>query len=874
MSQEPTNGNLHEEPVLVSTTETSEESAAQRASRLVPRRRRGAATVPPPDVVIEEPAVVAAAANPVASGTAPKSVAPSIGRMLPSSISWETVAYLVMIALAFGSRFWNLGAKALHHDESLHAYYSWVYSIGDGYRHDPLMHGPFLFHFGALIDLLFGDSDATARYGPAIFGVAMVAMPWLLRGPKFLGKYGALAASFFILISPSILYQSRYIRHDIYTIGGTLLLFICVFRYLEKPQRSWLILGSATLAFLFTNHEIVFAIFAIFFAFLYGAVMIEQFTAFRRTGDRRAWELLGVHAGYAIGMLLLMVAIPKSTKDELLDIPWENPTQAQENAYYRMFLSNPLIIGATILTIAFLVGLWWVLIRNRPATVAAQLDDEGEVIAVEQQGGRLYYTPADGFSVTNAVRAAWDDKTGLLLTIGAYLLVFVPLYTSMFTNMAGLRSSTIDTDGTLLYWLGQHDFRRGEQPWFYFLLLLPQYEYLAATIGAILMTVTFVRAGAALLGWSGGRQLFFRLFLSIWFLMIFAGLSYAGEKMPWLLVHIALPGCLLAAAMVGALVDSAIAARNRTSESGEHWSWFGLSVRDWSLAGALVSLGAAFVWIAGPITYGQFVQTPDGTHAGIRRYVTDQAAEHWWWLAIPFLLAGALMVAWVFWRGIQRTSLAVMAAVLVGLSLLQVHAGWRLSMHEADIPKDMLIYTQTSPDVTRVMNEINALSEELTGGQHLEIWFDSGVSWPFQWYLRNYDNARFIGASLTQDPGNAPILLLGGGGDSGQYLSNYTATDYVLRWWFPEETYRGFAIAPELPVGRSAWNSADQPHGPFDVVRSIFDTIDGEQDMDNQLRLYRLLMYRDLDWEIGQTPFQLYVRNDLLPLFNSIRYSQ
>jgi hypothetical protein len=33
-------------------------------------------------------------------------------------------------------------------------------------------------------------------------------------------------------------------------------------------------------------------------------------------------------------------------------------------------------------------------------------------------------------------------------------------------------------------------------------------------------------------------------------------------------------------------------------------------------------------------------------------------------------------------------------------------------------------------------------------------------------------------------------------------------------------------------------------------------------------------MYRDLDWEIGQTRFRLYIRNDLLPLYNSIRYSQ
>jgi len=873
VSYQSTNGDLPEDAVLERTTEQLETGAETTAPRLVPRRRRGSTAVaeaPPPTAEQSTDGVTA----PIEVETVPAETLRTKG-MFPVSISWESLAYLIMIVLAIGSRFWNLGEKALHHDESLHAYYSWVYSVGDGYRHDPLMHGPFLFHFNALIYLLFGDSDATSRYGPAFFGVLVVAMPWLLRGPKFLGKYGALAASFIILISPSILYQSRYIRHDIYTIGGTLFLFICISRYLEMPQRRWLIAGSAALAFLFTNHEIVFAIAAIFYLFLYAALMVEQFTAFRRTGDRRAWELAGIHAGYLIGLLLIYSLVPGSQRSELLDIPWENPTRAQENAYYKMFVTNPLIIGVTLLTIAFLVGLWWVLGRSRPAPVVEHVEGADEVAPSPPANGRIYYTPADGFSVTNAVRTAWHDKNGLLMAVGAFLLVFVPLYTSMFTNMSGLRSSTIDTDGTLLYWLGQHDYRRGEQPWFYFLLLLPQYEYLAAILGALLVLVTGIRAIAALLGWSGGRQLFFRLFLSVWFVLILAGLSYAGEKMPWLLVHITLPGCLLAAAMVGAIVDMAVDGRKRNDEENAGaWNWLGLTLRDWALTGGLVLLGAAFVWIAGSLTFGEFVPTGDTTHAGIRRMVTEAAAQDWWWLAIPFLLAAALIIVWFVWRGIQRTSFAVTAALVLGLALLQVHAGWRLSMHDADVPRDMLIYTQTSPDVTRVMNEIDALSDELTGGQHLEVWFDSGVSWPFQWYLRNYDNARFIGSTLSQDPGNAPILLLGSSDQSSQYLANYTATDYVLRWWFPEETYRGFAIAPEIPVGRSAWTSNEQGHGPFDILSSIFNTVEGEQNMDNQLRLYRLLMYRDLDWEIGQTPFRLYVRNDLLPLFNSIRYSQ
>jgi 23S rRNA (guanosine2251-2'-O)-methyltransferase len=45
----------------------------------------------------------------------------------------------------------------------------------------------------------------------------------------------------------------------------------------------------------------------------------------------------------------------------------------------------------------------------------------------------------------------------------------------------------------------------------------------------------------------------------------------------------------------------------------------------------------------------------------------------------------------------------------------------------------------------------------------------------------------------------------------------------VLRWWFPESVYRDFAMAPELPVGRSAWKDADNPPGPREILASVGD---------------------------------------------------
>ena len=112
---------------------------------------------------------------------------------------WAWVALLLLAALW---RLSDLGPRAASHDESLHAYFSWLLATGQNYTHDPLMHGPFLFHFNALIYALFGASDVTTRFSSAIFGVILVMQPAMLRGDRHLGRWGALTASTLLLISP------------------------------------------------------------------------------------------------------------------------------------------------------------------------------------------------------------------------------------------------------------------------------------------------------------------------------------------------------------------------------------------------------------------------------------------------------------------------------------------------------------------------------------------------------------------------------------------------------------------------------------------------------------------------------------------------
>jgi len=101
------------------------------------------------------------------------------------------VAYIVIFAVAFALRFWDLGARALHHDESIHAKWSWDLAQGD-YHHSPIFHGPLYYHAQGLVFLIAGASDYTSRVSAAIFGMGIVAVPLLLR--RWLGTPGTIAS--------------------------------------------------------------------------------------------------------------------------------------------------------------------------------------------------------------------------------------------------------------------------------------------------------------------------------------------------------------------------------------------------------------------------------------------------------------------------------------------------------------------------------------------------------------------------------------------------------------------------------------------------------------------------------------------------------
>lgn len=799
--------------------------------------QQAASVVQPDATTIEIPAIVAGL---------PRRLSASL------SISVESLVWIAFIVAAIVSRFWNLGYRALHHDESLHAYYSYKFSTGDiPYVHDPLMHGPFLFFGNAIVYLLFGASDATSRYLPALFGVILVGLPWLLRGRNFLGRWGALAASLMLLISPSFLYYTRYIRHDPYTAVGALLLCIAIFRYLERPQRRWIIIAFACVGFLVANHEIVFAIVLAFVIVLWGALLWGKFR-----------PLVPVHLATAGLALIILVISRVASWKPFPAIPWEQATPKETAIYYEDLLLNPLVLCLVVLGIAAIVAS--VMIMRRSVS-AKQADEVGYMEAIFEG------SPAG--TVDRGVINAWRDRIGLGYGALVAILILVALFTTLFTNLHGLATMTYAPDGTLLYWLGQQNVRRGSQPWFYFITEASQYEWLAIFFGVTAGVVTLVRLIRSSRGGNPGPNLLFHAFLAVWFAFLFLVLSWAGEKMPWLIVHFTLPAILLGATLINEIVESAIEWKKTASPVA-----LGVPSRliTSGLVLTMIILGAGWFLLTARLTAGKLTA---GINGQITRQLTGATLDSWWTLALaPIAVLGLIGLA-IWLVGARRAAYSSLIGMVVIASLFQVHAGFRLAYLDGDTAKDTLIYNTTSPDVKQLVEDLGLMSELYLGDRSMSIGSDNCTQWPMVWYLRDFPNQFRLTSVETAT--NLPPVIIGvpdefdGGCPLPMEIEGYTAQTYVLRWHEPEYSiYRNFAIAPELEPRQSIWSVETNPHGLLDVVQSVFNSFWTMTESEGQKRVFRLVMFRELPDGLNPYRFRVYIRNDVLPYYNEVRYGK
>lgn len=432
---------------------------------------------------------------------------------LPFALSTETALTGAIILAALASRLWELGARVMSHDESLHAYFSWLLASGRGFAHNPMMHGPSLFEVTAFLQLILGASDFITRLAPALVGVLIVAVvPRLLQ--PWLGRGGAFAVSLLLLLSPYVTYFSRYIRHDILVISAFLLVVYSVFRYLGERQESSLYVLAGAEALMLATMEISF----IYLAILAGFLVLQA--AHRYRLDWGSWR----HSAEFDLVVLL--------------------------ATLGAFFSSPIA----------LVGLnpLFERISGEPFVDLAVFDTQSMGWASGPASGRIWLLLLAFILAATAIGLWWGRGRWLSMA-GVFCLVTGLLYTTFMTHPSGLGSGLI---GSLGYWLSQHGVARGTQPWYYYLLVFPLYEYLPLLAG-LAAGVYFLLRRRTL---ESGEAIFVS-FLLWWAGAIFLGLTWAGEKMPWLSTHITVPFILLGGWGLGRLwpADSAPAGHSRTA---------------------------------------------------------------------------------------------------------------------------------------------------------------------------------------------------------------------------------------------------------------------------------------------------------------------
>ena len=678
---------------------------------------------------------------------------------------WYVALYVVLVVVAAVMRFWELGVRAFHHDESLHAFYSWSLYAGEGYVHNPMMHGPFQMEATAGLFFLFGDSDYSARLLYAIAGTALVLMPLLFRSR--LGNWGALFASMLLAFSPAMLYYSRFARNDILMAVWALGIVIAMWRYLDEdadePQDNgpapepdgeetaepppkmgrtkYLYITAALLAFAFASKESAYLITATMGLYLVLVIV------------SRNWDT--VRSKVNVGVDSPPIAAVKIVGGLLKSL---------ERGLDMRGISKE--AGFLVLLITITLPLWGAfvsILQDTPLlewsglTLASPVGGSGPIGAPEG-GGLVVAFLLTAFLIFLALSYGLKWNTSVWWKAAAiFYALYILMFTSFLSNGFGIGSGVWQSLG---YWVVQQGEGRGGQPFYYYTVITTLYEFLPLLL-SIIGSVYYLR-----------NKDKFGLFLVYWVWITFLLYTVASEKMPWLLVNITLPMIVLSGKFLNDIIVRV--EWKKVSNLGSLLTLIGVPVflaLLWNLA---------FLGLDGSQTIADLPVNALGLGLAA--------------VAIVLVAAGFLLARTIGPAVFSTIGLVSIAAILLVLS---GRAGLMAAFRHGDIPVEMIVYTQTSPDIhnlARILQE-----QDSSQGVHIAaIDGTSGFHWPWYWYLRGRDDIQYTnyGTTAVTNPPNSPVALVHSNNKSTadpSFAEVYSEPQLLRqRWWFPEAVYRGY----------------------------------------------------------------------------------
>lgn len=298
-----------------------------------------------------------------------------------------------------------------------------------------------------------------------------------------LGRIGGILTALLLAISPSMLYFSRLARDDILMVVWALLLLICLLKYIEQPRAKYLYFAAIAFSLSFATMETSYIFAVILLSFLFFRSAPELWQALKK----RSLVSLSPPASFFLFLFSL-------------SLPLYSPGLGLFQDPLGIVLANP---------------------DDKVAPVGAPLGI-GLGVAV------VIFTFF--FIISVALGLSWQRRPWLI-GAGLFYGLYITLYSTFFTNLQGIGTGAW---GSVGYWIVQHFKGRIQQPLFYYPYLLSVYEFLPLLLSIV----------TALFLWRKRRL--FSLFLIYWAVMSLALYSYAGEKVPWLMLNINLPLILLA----------------------------------------------------------------------------------------------------------------------------------------------------------------------------------------------------------------------------------------------------------------------------------------------------------------------------------------
>ena len=394
-----------------------------------------------------------------------------------------------------------------------------------------------------------------------------------------------------------------------------------------------------------------------------------------------------------------------------------------------------------------------------------------------------------------------------LILAGIFYLTWITIYTTVFTNLAGVFSGAWQGMG---YWIAQQDVARGNQPWYYYFVGLSIYEILPVVFG-ILGAVHFLR-----------KRDLMGLVLALWSAATLIIYTIASEKMPWLIVNISLPLILLAGKYLGGLAECV----------GWREVW---------------RRGHATLLVLPPLAVASAVFLLYSYTNPTSRF----SGSHWALLLSIAILA--VMAAYVIRLARPTNGTALVTLGLAGL--LFGFGTWgtlRAAYTFDDSHKEMLVYAQGSKDLRDTYQEIGQQGlDRQDPAESVKVDYD--LWYPFNWYVRHAQRDGALSflcfkaeeeegwnasCNPAEDQKGSQALLV-----SGAHTVNDTALSEYQRdgpfrnlLWFHEDAYRRPGenrLAEGNPWGLRGVPNKEQLTKDFSYFKSVagskqswFDALD------------------------------------------------